>query len=571
MGAAITPALLLALCAVRLTSGQFLTQLDAFGDDSIRVRVAPPGGAITEPPLQALMEAPPPLRTAVAGDGLLQLSNGNLRVVLDPATALLTATRASDGAVLLRQTALTFSAPAVAVSRLGSVAATVAFAGTPGEKVYGLGEHRTGTVQQLPYSKVFAESQDYSKSHGGDVSIPWYVSSLGYGFVWNSPAMGNVSLTEAALSWSAEATLGVDLWITTTPADFDPASGVSPYAPLLRRYVDAVGHAPPMPYYATGFVQCKDRYRNQSQLLDVARGYVARQLPISTIVIDWQHYVAQGDWHFNPLCWPDPQGMVDELQTYGIELMVTFWPFQSRESRYWQEFLQDGYLVNKLNATGPTSYDGGDQFLVDDTNPVVRASIFDKFWDGYGQYGIKTIWIDAAEPEGLDSSAANTWRFSAGTGAEVGPAWVQAHTKTFAEGFATKGIAPSDYFILPRSAWAGSWRYSAALWSGDIQSTFEELAIQVKVLQGVMMSGPALWTTDVSSHHILSPPPLSLSLSPTHPTPPPPHHLAADWRLLGRQPRGPRLPGLNCALVSVWGLLPPLSPARPQGRGPARQ
>jgi hypothetical protein len=86
---------------------------------------------------------------------------------------------------------------------------------------------------------------------------------------------------------------------------------------------------------------------------------------------------------------------------------------------------------------------------------------------------------------------------SLGTDAEVGEAWIQQHARTFADGFATKGIAASDYFILPRHAWIGSWRYSAALWSGDIVSTFDELAIQVKVLQGVMMSGVSLWTTDI--------------------------------------------------------------------------
>jgi alpha-glucosidase (family GH31 glycosyl hydrolase) len=46
-------------------------------------------------------------------------------------------------------------------------------------------------------------------------------------------------------------------------------------------------------------------------------------------------------------------------------------------------------------------------------------------------------------------------------------------------GFASKGLGPSDYFVLPRHAWAGSWVYSAALWSGDIQSVFSELALQV--------------------------------------------------------------------------------------------
>ena len=88
----------------------------------------------------------------------------------------------------------------------------------------------------------------------------------------------------------------------------------------------------------------------------------------------------------------------------------------------------------------------------------------------------------------------------AGTDAEVGEAWVQQHAKMLHDGFASKGIGAGDYFILPRHAWAGSWRYSAALWSGDIESTFDELAIQIKVLQGVMMSGPALWTTDIGGY-----------------------------------------------------------------------
>lgn len=137
----------------------------------------------------------------------------------------------------------------------------------------------------MPYTKRFADSQDYGQSHGSDVSIPWYSSSLGYGFLWNSAGYGSATLTESSLTWTTNATLGLDLWITTTSDSFDPATGRSPYADLLSQYVDAVGHASLMPFYSTGFIQCKDRYRNQSQLLDVARGYVERQLPISVIVI----------------------------------------------------------------------------------------------------------------------------------------------------------------------------------------------------------------------------------------------------------------------------------------------
>ena len=223
-----------------------------------------------------------------------------------------------------------------------------------------------------------------------------------------------------------------------------------------------------------------------------------RELPISVIVIDWQHWVHQGDWQFNPVCWPDPQGMVDELSTLGIETMVTFWPFQTTGSINWPEFSSSGYLVSNLNGT-LEPYDG-DQYLVDETNPEVRAAVFDKFWQGYGHLGIKTVWIDAAEPEHFGGASEGTWKMLAGTDAEVGEAWVQQHAKMLHDGFASKGIGAGDYFILPRSAWAGTWRYSAALWSGDIQSTFDELAIQIKVLQGVMMSGPALWTTDIGGY-----------------------------------------------------------------------
>ena len=42
---------------------------------------------------------------------------------------------------------------------------------------------------------------------------------------------------------------------------------------------------------------------------------------------------------------------------------------------------------------------------------------------------------------------------------------------------------------------------SAALWSGDIVSSFDELKMQVTTAQGTMMSGPVLWTTYIGGYH----------------------------------------------------------------------
>ncbi len=55
-------------------------------------------------------------------------------------------------------------------------------------------------------------------------------------------------------------------------------------------------------------------------------------------------------------------------------------------------------------------------------------------------------------------------------------------------------------YLCSRSAWVGSQRYGAAVWSGDIQSTFEELAIQVKVAQNILMSGIGWYDTHTHTH-----------------------------------------------------------------------
>ena len=55
-----------------------------------------------------------------------------------------------------------------------------------------------------------------------------------------------------------------------------------------------------MPEYAMGFWQCKLRYQTQEELLEVAREYKRRNLPISVIVVDFFHWPMQGEWKFDP-------------------------------------------------------------------------------------------------------------------------------------------------------------------------------------------------------------------------------------------------------------------------------
>src|SRR5258708_18298800 len=54
---------------------------------------------------------------------------------------------------------------------------------------------------------------------------------------------------------------------------------------------------------------------------------------------------------------------------------------------------------------------------------------------------------------------------------------------------------------LCRSAWAGSQRYGAAIWSGDINSTFEAFQAQVRAGLNIGLSGIPWWTTDIGGFY----------------------------------------------------------------------
>lgn len=192
-----------------------------------------------------------------------------------------------------------------------------------GERLYGLGQHQHGRLDQKGCVIDLVHLNTES-------TVPFLLSSRGYGFLWNNPAVGQVELGANATRWTAQATMQLDYWIT---------AGATP-AEILGKYADATGHTPMMPEWAVGFWQCKLRYSTQEELLAVAHEYKRRGLPLSVIVADFFHWSLQGDWQFDPVKWPDPAAMVRELEELGIKLMVSVWPTVNALSPNFREMQQ---------------------------------------------------------------------------------------------------------------------------------------------------------------------------------------------------------------------------------------
>lgn len=363
----------------------------------------------------------------------------------------------------------------------GDYQLTMRFVSNPNEKIFGMGQY------QQPYLNLKGTDLELAQRNS-QASVPFYISSLGYGFLWNNPAVGRATFGKNITSFEAYSTKGLDYWITAedTPAKIEEA------------YAKAVGTVPMMPEYAMGFWQCKLRYQTQEELLSVAREYKKRNLPISVIVIDYFHWPLQGDWRFDPQYWPDPEAMIRELKELGIELMVSIWPTVDYHSENFEEMRDKGYLVRTERGFRIAMDFQGNTIHYDATNPEARDYVWKKAKKNYYDKGVKTFWLDEAEPEYSVYDFEN-YRYYLGPNVQIGNIYPAMYAKTFYDGMKAEG--QENIINLLRCAWAGSQKYGALVWSGDIHSSFASLRNQLAAGLNMGIAGISWWTTDIGGFH----------------------------------------------------------------------
>lgn len=360
----------------------------------------------------------------------------------------------------------------------GDYSIAVRFEANADEKLYGMGQY------QQPFLNIKGCTLELAHRNS-QASVPFLISSDGYGFFWHNPAIGQVTFGKNLTEWSAKSTTMMDYWIVAgdTPAEIEEA------------YAKATGTVPMMPDYAMGFWQCKLRYQTQEELLEIAREYKRRELPVSVIVADFFHWPYQGDWKFDPEYWPDPKAMVDELKSMGIELMVSIWPTVEQGSENYREMLEKGYLIR---ADRGMRLALGDAIHFDATNPDARKFVWSKAKKNYYDNGIKIFWLDEAEPE-YSHYHFDIYRYHLGPDVQVGNIFPQMYARAFYQGMTEAG--QENALNLLRCAWAGSQRYGALVWSGDINTDFRALRNQFAAGLNMGLAGIPWWTTDIGGFH----------------------------------------------------------------------
>ncbi len=363
----------------------------------------------------------------------------------------------------------------------GDYEISMRFVSNPNEKIYGMGQY------QQPYLDLKGVDLELAQRNS-QASVPFALSSLGYGFLWNNPAVGRVTFGKNITTWYAVSSKILDYWITAgdNPAEIEEA------------YACATGKVPMMPEYGLGFWQCKLRYQTQEELLSIAREYKKRNLPIDVIVIDYFHWPTQGDWKFDLTYWPDPDAMIAELKEMGIELMVSIWPTVDYRSENFQEMKENGYLIRTDRGFRIVMPFQGNTVHYDATNPEARDYVWNKAKQNYYDKGIKLFWLDEAEPE-YSAYDFDNYRYHLGPNVQIGNLYPKLYAKTFYDGM--KAAGQQNIVNLLRCAWAGSQKYGALVWSGDIHSSFFSLRNQLAAGLNMGMAGIPWFTTDIGGFH----------------------------------------------------------------------
>ncbi len=349
------------------------------------------------------------------------------------------------------------------------------------EKIFGMGSY------QIPYLNLKGCTLELEQVNT-QTSVPFYLSSLGYGFLWNNPAIGNVTFGKNITEFIANTTQEVDFWVTAgdTPAQIE------------ENYTDVTGTIPIIDNVYLGFWQSKLRYQTEEEVLNVAKEYKKRNIPISVIVLDFFHWTNQGDWKPDKKYWPHFEDMITTLNKMGIKLAVSVWPTVDSKSENSNEMFEKDLLIRTDRGCPVTMQLFGSQNFADFTNKEAQSYVFEKCKKNYLDKGVSLFWLDVAEPEYTVGDYVS-YRYSQGPALECANIYPLKYSQAFYEGMRASGI--TNPINLVRSAWAGSQRYGALVWSGDVPSSFSYLNNQIKAGINMGIAGIPLWTCDIGGFH----------------------------------------------------------------------
>ena len=353
-----------------------------------------------------------------------------------------------------------------------------------GEALYGLGSHEEGMFN-------LRGQHQYLYQQNMKAVVPVLVSTRGYG----------IFLDSCSLMTFHDDAFGSYLWSDVD----DELDYYFLYGPEFDQIVHEIrvltGHSPMLPKWAFGYIQSKERYVTQDELVSIVSEYRRRELPLDGIVLDWKSWTGDlwGQKSLDPDRFPNPDLMTAELHDLHAHLMVSIWPIMRSGGTNWQEMKDNGHLL-------------GNEATYNAFNAAARACYWDQANQGLFSHGIDAWWCDCTEPFEADWKGAvkpepeervriNTEEAKRYLDPEFINAYSLLHSQGIYEG-QRRATGEKRVVNLTRSAYPGQQRYATITWSGDTVASWETLRRQIADGLNFCATGMPYWTLDIGAFFV---------------------------------------------------------------------
>src|SRR6202049_2294043 len=367
-----------------------------------------------------------------------------------------------------------------------------------GEHYFGCGE-RTGELNKTGSQQLFW-NVDPPRGHTAlqnnlYASIPFTLilsESQAWGLFLDSTTRVEFDLAhdDPARAWFGAAGGDLIYYVFCGPTPED----------VRARYTDLTGHTPLPPVWALGNGQSRFSYESADEIRHIARSFRERDIPCDTLYFDIDTLDGYRVFTWNPIGFPDPEGLLAELHEMGfhaVSIVDAGVKVDAGYSVYAEGKARDLYCKTPQGDDYENVVWPGICAFADFTNPEART-----WWGEQHKalldVGVDGIWCDMNEP-GLFVPPNSTMPpdvVHPGGGKpqshlQVHNAYGSLMAQAAREGLSR--LRPDRRpFVISRSGYAGIQRH-ALLWTGDNSSTWEHLTMSLSQLQNLGLSGIG-WT-----------------------------------------------------------------------------
>ncbi len=464
-------------------------EIQFYSPTTVRVIKSPEGKTVTKNSL-SVIKKPQTTKFAVSQkNGLISLKSEKLKVNIDTKSGKITYATVG-GKLLLSE--LENGASFTDFNDAGSKTYTIkqSFVFDKEEGIYGLGQQQQGKMSQrnVRINMVQGNTDDY---------VPFFVSTKGYGLFWDNYSPTVYEDKPESASFKSDVGDCIDYYVML-------GGNLDGSIACMR---DLTGQAPMFPLWTFGYWQSKERYKSQNELVGVVSKYRELGVPLDGIIQDWQYWGHNYLWNamdFHNPEFPNPKKMVEDIHKQNAHLIISIWSSFGPQTKQFREMEPKGMLLNFQTwpQSGMDTWPPNMEFPsgvqpYDPFNPEARAIYWKYLNKGLFSLDIDGWWMDSTEPDHLSFKPSDfDLKTYLGSLRKVRNAYPLMAVGGVAD---NQRATSSDkrVFILTRSAFAGQQRYGANTWSGDVNSSWQNLRNQIPAGLNFSLSAIPYWNTDI--------------------------------------------------------------------------